>query len=79
MSSINIPYVNHKIDIDLHIIGFNSLPMLATIGVTLMSLFQGTAEFLKIAANCFQLFDLEIAVFKYWSISLNLWNIVYCL
>ena len=73
----NIPYVNHKIDIDLHIIGFNSLPMLATIGFTLMSLFKGTAELLKIAANCFQVFDLEIAVFKYWSISLNIGAMIF--
>ena len=26
-----------------------------------------------------QFLDVEIKVFKYWSISLNLWNIVYCL
>lgn len=75
-SQFNIPYVNHKVDVDLHIIGFNILTI--TMCYTLMMvLFQGVGESWKIATKYFQFFDLEIAVCKYYSISLNIGAMIF--
>jgi hypothetical protein len=75
-SQFNIPYVNHKVDVDLHIIGFNILTINMCY-ILMMVLFREVGKSWKIATKYFQFFDLEIAVCKYYSISLNIGAMIF--
>ena len=75
-SQFNIPYVNHKVDVDLHIIGFNILTITMCY-ILMMVLFQGVWESWKNATKYLHFFDLEIAVCKYYSISLNIGAMIF--
>ena len=75
-SQFNIPYVNHKVDVDLHIIGFNILTITMCY-ILMMVLFREVGKSWKIATKYFQFFDLEIAVCKYYSISLNIGAMIF--
>ena len=77
VSDLKIPFINYNIDLDLHIFGFNVIAYIEA--CLLFSTIcnqdknsENAVFAVKTALNTWQFLDLEIKVCKYYSISLNI-------
>ena len=77
VSDLKIPFINYNIDLDLHLLGVNVIAAIEAklLFVTICNQDENSENYVfdfRTALNTWQFLDLEIKVCKYYSISLNI-------